>query len=369
MEEKMWGENEIVDAPWWGEDQNYWDYDNGSFYDGSSDGLIGYGGKYTGNPDWNAYEGGNVWAPVWPKQSMSDDATTPRDWNLYFWQAEWWTWIPDNGLDRDNYDYPDAVVPINSTQDYLAVGDWDRDRVIDDNADGAYEVFGYDDLWGPSNPITVFKLIEDWDETDPLNADTDLDGIKDHAEYAATYSGVNHPQQGFCPGSTRWGPVTDDQDFDGAKDGQEDVDGDGNYFSELVLVNDAPILGGTGTSPVKSPNSTGVETDPCDQDTDGDGLFDGKELEVGLDPADTDSNDDGIPDALPQAPLACLLDFNQNGVVDVQDIGQVASRWMDPAKYQAKYDIAPTLTGGQADGVIDIGDIALIAVHWNEACP
>lgn len=374
-EQKAWGNNEIVNAPYWGEDRNEWDCvstANGWICDDvTSDGLIGYGGKYTGNPDWNAYEGGNVWAPVWPKQNMYDAATTPLDWNLYYWtnQASWPWWTPDNGLDRWNYDYPDAIVPINSTQDYLAVGDWDRDRVIDDNADGAYEVFGYDDLFGPVNPITTFKLIEDWDETDPLNADTDLDGVMDHFEYLATYTGVNHPQGGFCPGSTRWGPLTDDQDFDGALDGQEDVDGDGNYFSELVLVNDAPTLGGTGTSPVKSPNSTGVETDPCAQDTDGDGIFDGKELEVGLDPADTDSDDDGTPDALPQAPLACLLDFNKNGVVDVQDIGMVASRWMDPAKYDAKYDIAPLLTGGQLDGKIDIADIALIAVHWNEVCP
>jgi hypothetical protein len=295
--------------------------------------------------------------------------TRPLPWNIYFAQNTGPVFDLNAGLDDDNYDYPDAFGPINTTQTYLAVGDWDRDRKIDDNADGAYTVFGFDDIFVPQPPISTFKLIEDWNETDPLNADTDLDGVMDDAEAYAIYQGENTARAGFCNGSSRWGPLTDDQDFDLAKDGQEDVDLDGNYYSGLPLMSDVPTFGGTGTTSVKSPNSTGVETDPCKQDTDGDGLFDGKELEVGLDPADTDTDDDGNPDALPEAPLACLLDFNQNGIVDVEDIGMVASRWMDPAKYLAKYDIAPTLTGGVADGVIDIADIALIAVHWNEVCP
>ena len=59
-------------------------------------------------------------------------------------------------------------------------------------------------------------------------------------------------------------------------------------------------------------------------------------------------------------------DFNFNNAVDVADIGEVATRWMDPTKYNVLYDISPA---GQPDGVIDISDIALIAVHWNESCP
>jgi hypothetical protein len=331
-----------------------------------ADGLIGYGGFFAGNPAWNANEAGNVWVPVWPYQNVDDQDYTPRGWNVYFKGGRWFQGDA-TGFDRDNYDYPDAVVPIGANSNVVAVGDWDRDRKIDDTP---YQVWGYDDLWGPNvPPMTVFKMVEDWGETDPLNFDTDLDGVVDNVERIANYAGETNPRPGFCATNTLWGPVTRDQDFDGALDGVEDVDHDGNYFSTLPLVRDNPTIGGTGTTSVKSPNSTGVETDPCDQDTDGDGLFDGKELEVGLDPADTDTNDDGITDSLPQAPIACALDFNQNGIVDVEDIGFVASRWMDPAKYLVKYDIAPTLTGGVPDGVIDIADIALIAVHWNEVCP
>ncbi len=37
-------------------------------------------------------------------------------------------------------------------------------------------------------------------------------------------------------------------------------------------------------------------TDPNNEDTDGDGLFDGPEIDAGTDPFDTDSDDDGLTD-------------------------------------------------------------------------
>ena len=49
----------------------------------------------------------------------------------------------------------------------FGVGDWDRDRVVD----APYMVTGW---W-----TGAYKLIEDWGETDPLNDDSDLDGIDD----------------------------------------------------------------------------------------------------------------------------------------------------------------------------------------------
>jgi hypothetical protein len=347
------------------------------------DGLIGYGGFYTGNPIWNAFEAEDVWAPVSPYQNLLNSALTPLAWNLYFWQAPYAPW--ETGFDRENWDYPDSFVPIGSTQEFVAVGDWDRDRVIDDNEDGAYLVEGYDDIFDPGgNPaVTKFKLIEDWNETDPLNADTDLDGIVDNVEVYSRYAGESQPRPGQCIASTRWGPLTDDQDFDGALDGDEDVDADGNYFSGLSQINDIPWIcqtgdpgtstcvpgkfAGTGTEARPNPNSTGVETDPCAPDTDGDTLKDGEELFVTLtDPADTDSNDNGTPDGS-ETPSACsIYDFNDDGIIDIIDISMVASRWMNPAMYNVKFDVAPA---GSPDGVIDIADIAAVAVRFGETCP
>jgi hypothetical protein len=58
----------------------------------------------------------------------------------------------------------------------------------------------------------------------------------------------------------------------------------------------------------------------------------------------------------------CDVDFNGNGVVAVDDIMKVASRWRstDPADI-ADYDL-------DGDGDIDIVDIMLVVIHWGELC-
>ena len=91
--------------------------------------------------------------------------------------------------------------------------------------------------------------------------------------------------------------MTADQDGDGLLDGQEDVDADGIYFWGNPTINDKPTMGGTGTQPIASPNSTGIETDPCNEDSDGDLIGDYDESKkYGTDPADTDTDDDGLTD-------------------------------------------------------------------------
>jgi len=63
---------------------------------------------------------------------------------------------------------------------------------------------------------------------------------------------------------------------------------------------------------------------------------------------------------------ACVLfgDVNDDGVVDVQDIQQVAGRWRmseaDP-DWDPRYDL-------DGDGNVDIVDIMLVAAHWGETC-
>ena len=65
-------------------------------------------------------------------------------------------------------------------------------------------------------------------------------------------------------------------------------------------------------------------------------------------------------------------DFNGNSVVDVDDMTQIALRWLltaanpDPdgnpgtPNYAFRYDL-------DADGDIDVRDIMLAAAHWNQA--
>ena len=65
-------------------------------------------------------------------------------------------------------------------------------------------------------------------------------------------------------------------------------------------------------------------TDPYNADTDGDGLTDGLELNMGVtDPLNADSNNNGCPDgeeALGGCGDACVGDLNLNGIVDVGDV-------------------------------------------------
>jgi hypothetical protein len=67
------------------------------------------------------------------------------------------------------------------------------------------------------------------------------------------------------------------------------------------------------------------------------------------------------------APPACALyDFNNDGMIDIIDLGMVAARWMNPALYDVRFDVAPA---GAPNGVIDIADIAAVAVRVVSTCP
>jgi hypothetical protein len=388
----------------------------------------------------------------------------------------------------------------------------------------------------------LYRLIEDWGETDPLNADSDVDGVLDYAEVNSVYQGENNTLLwGFCNGSDLWAPVYADQDKDGLKDGMEDADKDGLFWSGLANLTDVPVTLPDGQLR-PSPNSIDIETSPCatdtngngvsdydeyyningkgrdsdkdgvadwdeitgnrnaygnqptnkfdsdsdddglsdgfemtfglnpndpngdkdgdgltdadeyfiygtyfdlfdsdgdgigdgdeialgtdpmDKDSDNDGLEDGEELALGTDPTDVDTDNDGLFDGFevtngldpldpngdadgdgltdaeevlgfgtdpnnadtdgdsfedglevangwdpldpndPALPACAIYDFNNDEVIDVVDLGMVASRWMNAALYDAKYDVVP-------DGIIDIADVAAVAVRVISACP
>ena len=116
--------------------------------------------------------------------------------------------------------------------------------------------------------------------TDPLNPDSDGDGLSDKFE-------VDHGTD----------PTNPDSDDDGKPDGDEDNDGDG-------LSNSAEGTHGTDPNDADSDDdglSDGDEvnthnTDPNDADSDDDGFSDGFEVDHGTNPNDEDSDDDGLPD-------------------------------------------------------------------------
>ncbi|MFN3203019.1 MAG: OmpA family protein [Bradymonadia bacterium] len=126
-------------------------------------------------------------------------------------------------------------------------------------------------------------------ETDPNDADTDGDGILDGTEVL---------------GANPTDPLDRDTDDDGLCDGANELDGE--------------CSGG------EDANNNGAvdegETDPNNPDTDGDGINDGTELngDNPTDPLDPDSDDDGLCDGANAVEDVCAAgeDVNNNGAID-----------------------------------------------------
>jgi hypothetical protein len=165
------------------------------------------------------------------------------------------------------------------------------DGVEDTNLDGAVDFDETDPTDDDSDDDGLLDGTEDYDqdgtvdqgETDPLNNDTDADNIQDGTE-----SGIDTPQGNdtdttrFVPDadpSTTTDPLNNDTDAGSIREGVEDANYNGAY---------EPALGEC------DPN------DPSDDlncvDSDGDGLSDYAEGELGTDPSDDDTDDDCITD-------------------------------------------------------------------------
>jgi len=199
--------------------------------------------------------------------------------------------------DSDGDGLPDTIELISGSNLYDA--DTDDDGLVDGNA-------GSEDL--------NVNGILDPGETDPLNPDTDGDGI-----YDGTEKGLTQPETedtdlsvGFfipdADSNSTTDPTDGDSDEDGILDGNEDKNRDG--MIELAA----------------------GETDPNNPDTDDDGIFDGTEIGLAepqdpaatdlaqgnfianadplttTNPTDNDSDSDGVYDG--------VEDHNRNGRVD-----------------------------------------------------
>ena len=165
--------------------------------------------------------------------------------------------------------------------------------------------------------------------TDPLDPDTDNDGLLDGAEIAS--------------GSD---PLVADTDGDTLSDGAEinqhktdplSADSDNDELSDAAEIQQH-------------------QTDPLLEDTDFDGLFDGAELDAGTDPIDTDSDNDNLNDGdevnvYNSDPL--VQDTDDDGLNDGAEINIHGS--------------SPTSTDSDLDGLLDNIEVFQHGTHPGKA--
>ncbi|MDG6225458.1 MAG: transglutaminase domain-containing protein [Candidatus Thermoplasmatota archaeon] len=274
-------------------------------------------------------------------------------------------WITDPlNPDCDNDTIPDGEEMVPGEDGYITnphSNDTDADGILD--PDEISGVFGY-----PSDPTKVdgdHDGLTDWIElfvsgTDPLNQDTDGDGLpdgwidgwrglprngkRDVGEYEdRDLNGIVDEgdwNNGAGPGETD--PLNPDTDGGGASDGFElfnttvpfdplwsgddiyiiDSDGDGipdyieNASWSRTKWNDPDTDGDGLLDGEEDRNRNGIvdegETDPANPDTDGDGLSDGVEVRQGTDPLKPDTDGDGLWDG---------YDVNKDGRVVKGELG------------------------------------------------
>jgi methionine-rich copper-binding protein CopC/ribosome biogenesis SPOUT family RNA methylase Rps3 len=187
--------------------------------------------------------------------------------------------------------------------------------------------------------------IVDPGETDPLDLDTDADGLQDGTEsgvgavtlrgeviFAGTDCSTIDPNTPQCcldadNGNTTTDPLDPYSDTDSLVDGYgEDLDLNGAICGDTDLDgNPSP------TDPNLPAGEIFCETDPNEADTDGDGLDDDVETLGGCpDPLDADSDDDGLDDGNDEGLSgtygtdACLSDTDGDGLQDGTEVGIAA---------------------------------------------
>lgn len=225
----------------------------------------------------------------------------------------------------------------------------------------------------PLNPDTDGDRLLDGEEvsigSDPLKEDTDDDGLID------SYEVFNHTKKLLFVGEItyRTDPCNPDTDNDSISDGDE-IRGwhwainrnvtDGNFSSDIWWERGVKFKwekyhwDRERIYDFPDPYRARFETNPADNDTDGDGLTDGKEKEMVLSPLTNDTDVDGIPDPEEIELIKVLaggdgkdwrkfdtwhyLDFDHDGLTDKEE--------MEIDKNLNDTDIWKLLTNSDADG-------------------
>jgi MYXO-CTERM domain-containing protein len=236
--------------------------------------------------------------------------------------------------DTDTYDSDDSDGDGINDDEEIANGTDPNDPDTDDDGltDSEEVLTGTD----PTTADTDGDGLDDGEEitvtgTDPNNTDTDDDGLTDGEEvndYGTDPNDTDTDGDGLTDSyevNNGGDPTDPDMDDDGLTDGEEDAfctdmtnantDGDGvddgiEYRSQQTpnttgcgpydpCVDDAPAgacadTDGDGLTDTEEGN---LGTDPNSADSDGDGLDDGQEVHVyGTDPGNTDTDGDGLSD-------------------------------------------------------------------------
>ena len=178
----------------------------------------------------------------------------------------------DTDCDRDGLsDYEEVHVTMTNPLHWDTDGDGisDANELIATSA-GTFPVFS-----AATNTDGVARTF--YQESDPLDPDTDDDELLDTVEYDGTRLGDSSSAYwlvgGGDPDNTCPFVNDDDSDDDGLQDGYEDDNHDG-----VVDATDRDGIWNNYTLPANGSTGQGSgETNPCDPDTDDDGLSDGEE--------------------------------------------------------------------------------------------
>ena len=215
----------------------------------------------------------------------------------------------ETGTDRFDPDSDDDGLDDAEELQVQGTDPLDADTDDDGLSDGT-EVMG-------EGPLSGF------DATDPLDPDTDGDGLPDGLEVSVALPVPGGVSDGFAipvagtDGDAGWyiadadpetstDPLDPDTDGDGLSDGQEDVDSDGATVNSIGDTGTEgsgesdPLIADTdGDGLVDGDEPTLWSTSPVDVDTDDDGLWDGVEAnDLGTDPTDPDTDGGSVPDGL-----------------------------------------------------------------------
>ncbi len=175
-------------------------------------------------------------------------------------------------VDSDFDGIADGIeVYVTLTSPILADTDGDGDSDYFEDSDGDYVPDGFE-LSQFAGDFGVLILAGEGPAA-YFGTDTDGDGLLDIHEFLLTGTDFDNP----------------DTDGDGTSDGDEDFDGDG-----LTNAEELPALADILSGDQALLNAT----NPSLADTDGDGIDDFQELQLGTDPLDIDSDDDGFKDGV-----------------------------------------------------------------------
>ena len=218
-----------------------------------------------------------------------DNGLDPNDWDT-----------DDDGID-DGYEIENGLNPLEDDADQDADGDQRTNLQEYLGDDGEAPLRDVDPTDGATDGVAEPNPDDTGDATPAGNDDSDGDGLTniDEVELGTDPNDWDSDDDGIDDGyevENGLDPLTDDAD--------DDADGDGRTNEEEYLGDDgeAPLRdvdpddGATDGVAEPNPNDTGDATPAGNTDSDGDGLSNLDEIQLGTDPNDWDTDDDGIDD-------------------------------------------------------------------------